>query len=71
MYIQFYHVAILHSAQMSTLRDFRTLNGVTGKGGSIDAASILGVNGLLIVGSGYGMFGQAPGNVLLAFKPKP
>ena len=54
-----------------TLRDFTTLNGVTSKGGSIDAASILAVNGMLIVGSGYGMFGQAPGNVLLAFKPKP
>ena len=40
-----------------------------GKGGSIDAASIVGVNGLLLAGSGYGMFGQAPGNVLLAFLP--
>jgi len=53
-----------------TLRDFQTLNGVPGKGGSIDAASIVGVNGLVLVGSGYGMFGQAPGNVLLAFRPK-
>ncbi len=54
-----------------TLRDFPTLNGVAGKGGSIDSASIVGVNGLVLVGSGYGMFGQAPGNVLLAFRPKP
>ena len=54
-----------------TLREFQTLNGVPGKGGSIDAASIVGVNGLVLVGSGYGMFGQAPGNVLLAFRPKP
>jgi polyvinyl alcohol dehydrogenase (cytochrome) len=54
-----------------TLRDFPTLNGVAGKGGSIDSASIIGVNGLVLVGSGYGMFGQAPGNVLLAFRPKP
>jgi hypothetical protein len=28
------------------------------------------VNGLLLVNSGYGMFGQTAGNVLLAFKPK-
>jgi len=28
------------------------------------------VNGLLISGSGYGMFGQTPGNVLLGFRPK-
>jgi polyvinyl alcohol dehydrogenase (cytochrome) len=53
-----------------TLRDYATLNSVPGKGGSIDAASIVAVNGLLLSGSGYGMFGQAPGNVLLAFKPK-
>jgi polyvinyl alcohol dehydrogenase (cytochrome) len=53
-----------------TLRDFETLNGVAAHGGSIDAASILGVNGLVLAGSGYGMFGQAPGNVLLAFRPR-
>ena len=43
---------------------------VKAHGGSIDTASIVGVNGLLLVNSGYGMFGQAPGNVMLAFKPK-
>lgn len=53
------------------LRDFETLNGVPGKGGSFDSASIVGVNGLVLVGSGYGMFGQAPGNMLLAFRPRP
>jgi polyvinyl alcohol dehydrogenase (cytochrome) len=54
-----------------TLRSYDTLNGVKGQGGSIDTASIVGVNGLLLVNSGYGMFGQAPGNVMLAFRPKP
>ena len=53
-----------------TLRDFTTLNGVPGKGGAFDAVSIVGVNGLLLAGSGYGMFGQAEGNVLLAFRPR-
>jgi polyvinyl alcohol dehydrogenase (cytochrome) len=57
--------------KFDTLRDYPTLNGVAGRGGSIDAASIVGVNGLVLAGSGYGMFGQAPGNVLLAFRPKP
>lgn len=57
--------------RFDTLRDYQTLNGVPGKGGSFDAASIVGVNGLVLAGSGYGMFGQAPGNVLLAFRPKP
>jgi polyvinyl alcohol dehydrogenase (cytochrome) len=36
----------------------------------IDNASIVAVNGMLFVNSGYGLFGQMPGNVLLAFKPK-
>lgn len=53
-----------------TLREFQTLNGVAARGGSIDAASIVGVGGLVLVGSGYGMFGQAPGNALLAFRPR-
>lgn len=53
-----------------TARSFDTVNGVAGNGGTIDNASIIGVNGLLIVNSGYGLFGQAPGNVMIAFKPK-
>ena len=56
--------------KIDTVQNYQTLNGVAGKGGSIDGASILGVNGLLISGSGYGMFGQTPGNVLLGFRPK-
>jgi polyvinyl alcohol dehydrogenase (cytochrome) len=47
-----------------------TWNGVAGVGGSIDAAAIAAGNGYLFVNSGYGMFGGAPGNVLLAFKVK-
>lgn len=57
--------------KVDTVQDYQTLNGVAGKGGSIDGASILGVNGLVVSGSGYGMFGQTPGNVLLGFRPKP
>jgi polyvinyl alcohol dehydrogenase (cytochrome) len=53
-----------------TAREFDTLNGVKANGGSIDAASIVAANGYVFVTSGYGMFGQMPGNVLLAFKPK-
>jgi polyvinyl alcohol dehydrogenase (cytochrome) len=51
-------------------RDYDGVNGVKGKGGAIDSNSITAANGLLLVNSGYGMFGQAGGNVLLAFKPK-
>jgi polyvinyl alcohol dehydrogenase (cytochrome) len=51
-------------------REYDGINGVKGKGGAIDSNSITAANGLLLVNSGYGMFGQAGGNMLLAFKPK-
>jgi polyvinyl alcohol dehydrogenase (cytochrome) len=54
-----------------TLRDFTTVNGVAGNGGSIDSHSVFAGAGTLFVGSGYSGFGQAPGNVLLAFRPVP
>jgi polyvinyl alcohol dehydrogenase (cytochrome) len=56
--------------KQATAKDYTTLNGVPGKGGAIDAVSIYAANGLLIANSGYGSFGQAPGNVMLGFKPK-
>lgn len=56
--------------QFDTAKIFETINGVEAKGGSIDSASIVAANGYLFVNSGYGMFGQTPGNVLLAFKIK-
>jgi polyvinyl alcohol dehydrogenase (cytochrome) len=56
--------------KFDTARSFDTLNGVSANGGAIDNASIVAANGMLFVNSGYGLFGQMPGNVLLAFKPK-
>lgn len=53
-----------------TAREFDGVNGVKGKGGSIDSNSFTAMNGLLLVNSGYGMFGQAGGNMLLAFRPR-
>jgi polyvinyl alcohol dehydrogenase (cytochrome) len=53
-----------------TVRRFETINGVEGKGGSIDSAPYVAANGTLFVVSGYSRFGETPGNVLLAFKPK-
>ena len=55
--------------KQETAKDYTTLNGVPGKGGAIDAASLYVANGLLMSNSGYGSFGQQPGNVILAFKP--
>jgi len=56
--------------QFDTTNTFQGVNGVAGSGGAIDNATIVAANGYLFVGSGYGLFGQTPGNVLLAFRPK-
>ncbi len=53
-----------------TAKPYETSNGIPGKGGSIEANAITAANGTLLVTSGYGQFGEIPGNVLLAFKPK-
>ncbi len=53
-----------------TAIDYKGINGVPGKGGAIDAASISAADGFLFVNSGYNMFGQTPGNVFLAFRAK-
>lgn len=45
---------------------YRTVNGVSAKGGSLDGAGPVIVAGILYVNSGYTRFGMA-GNVLLAF----
>ncbi|HZF28773.1 MAG TPA: PQQ-binding-like beta-propeller repeat protein [Gammaproteobacteria bacterium] len=50
-----------------TARDYRTVNGVAGKGGSLDGAGPVIVAGMVFVNSGYPRFGGLPGNVLLAF----
>jgi polyvinyl alcohol dehydrogenase (cytochrome) len=51
-----------------TARAFPTVNGVQGRGGAIDNASVVAGNGMLFVQSGYGLMG-VPGNLLLAFRP--
>ncbi len=48
-------------------REFRTVNGVKAKGGSMNGPAPTVAGGMLYVNSGYGAFGLRPGNVLLAF----
>ena len=55
--------------EYDTVQDFETINGVEGRGGSIDSHSIAAGSGMVFIGSGYGQFSQVSGNVLLAFKP--
>ncbi len=54
--------------ETQTAHGFETVNGVEAHGGSIDVAGIQAVGRMLYVQSGYAMFGQLPGNVLLAFR---
>jgi polyvinyl alcohol dehydrogenase (cytochrome) len=50
-----------------TMREFKTVNAVAGKGGAMDVGGPIVAGGMLIVGSGYASRGGLPGNVLLAF----
>lgn len=51
--------------EFDTLRDFETVNGVKARGGALNGAGPVIAGGLVLVGSGYGRFGQIPGNVLI------
>jgi polyvinyl alcohol dehydrogenase (cytochrome) len=51
----------------NTARDYETVNGVAGKGGSLDSAGPVVADGMVFTNSGYGMWQGLPGNVLLAF----
>jgi polyvinyl alcohol dehydrogenase (cytochrome) len=57
--------------QTETATSFDTDNGVAGHGGAIDVAGQVLAGGWLYVLSGYSMFGQLPGNVLLAYRVTP
>ncbi len=48
-------------------REFKTVNGVKAKGGSMNGPAPTVAGGMVYVSSGYGAFGLRPGNVLLAF----
>ena len=54
---------------LDTAQPIKTVNGVPGKGGSIDSHALSAGAGMVFVTSGYGGFGQTPGNVLIAFRP--
>jgi polyvinyl alcohol dehydrogenase (cytochrome) len=53
-----------------TNKPYETVNHVEGHGGGLDSAPYIAGNGTLFVQSGYARFGEPPGNVLLAFRPK-
>jgi len=53
--------------EFDTAREFTTVNNVAAKGGSMGAPGPTVAGGMLFVGSGYGVIGGKPGNVLLSF----
>jgi polyvinyl alcohol dehydrogenase (cytochrome) len=52
---------------VDTVRAYETVNGVPGRGGSIDGPGPSIAGGMVFVNSGYPTAGGTPGNVLLAF----
>ena len=57
--------------QFNTAQEFKTVNGVAAKGGSMGGPGPVVADGMLYVGSGYANVGGGmPGNVLLAFGTK-
>jgi polyvinyl alcohol dehydrogenase (cytochrome) len=55
--------------EFDTSREFKTVNKVAAHGGSLVAPGPVVAGGMLFIGSGYFVFGDKPGNVLLAFSP--
>jgi polyvinyl alcohol dehydrogenase (cytochrome) len=55
----------------ATNRAFDAVNRIATHGGSITAPGAVVVDGLVLVGSGYGVLGGIPGNALIAFGAKP
>jgi polyvinyl alcohol dehydrogenase (cytochrome) len=54
---------------VDTVRDYDAVNGIKGRGGSLDGPGAVVAGGMLFVNSGYSRFDGMPGNVLLAFAP--
>jgi polyvinyl alcohol dehydrogenase (cytochrome) len=54
---------------VDTAKAFTTANGIKANGGSLDSAGPTVAGGMVLVGSGYGLYGGMPGNVLIAFAP--
>jgi polyvinyl alcohol dehydrogenase (cytochrome) len=56
---------------IDTNKSYTANNGVDGHGGAIDLSGVVMDGSRLFITSGYGMFGQMPGNVLLTYELSP
>ena len=68
------HFRILSTAtgevlwDIDTAREFTSVNGASGRGGSMSCgAAALAYDGNLVISSGYAFLGKMPGNVLLVY----
>jgi polyvinyl alcohol dehydrogenase (cytochrome) len=52
---------------VDTIQTYKTVNGVEGRGGSLDGPGPVIAGGMVFADSGYSAAGGTPGNVLLAF----
>jgi len=55
--------------RFDAVREYETVNGARGQGGSIDQAGTVIVDGMVYFNSGYSKWGARGGNVVLAFEP--
>ena len=53
--------------EIDTNRNFETISGVAGRGGSINVASPVVAGGMIYLSSGYDFPPEVTGNVLLGF----
>lgn len=54
--------------EYNSLQDYKTINGVEARGGSLDATGPVLSGDYMIVNTGYAVFGQIPGNTMLVFR---
>jgi len=54
--------------QFNTAREFSTTAGTSAHGGAMDNVSVQFARNMVYMQSGYALFGQLPGNILLAFE---
>ena len=56
--------------QDHTVKEYEAVNGIDTHGGAIDSSGVQLAGDLLLVNSGYSLFGQMPGNALLVYRVK-
>ena len=56
--------------EYATAKDYGTIHGTPTKGGAIDNGGVVLAGDMVLIPSGYSLFGQLPGNALIALRVK-